>query len=224
MTGTERTLRVEFHCHTIFSRDSLVTPEELLAACRKRGVDRVVVTDHNTIQGALAAQAIDPERVIVGEEILTQQGELLAAYVQEEIPEGLPPVEAIARLREQGALISVSHPYDVTRKGHWKPAELEQIAPLVDAIEVFNARCLLAKYNRQAAAFAAEHNLLGTVGSDAHTRAEYGRAVLLLPEFSDGTSLKDALRDGKQQVRSSGLRVRFGSRYALIKKSIAGEI
>ena len=154
MADPGRTFRVEFHCHTNFSQDSLVTPAQLLAACRKREVDRVVITDHNTIQGALEAQALDPERVIIGEEILTQQGELLAAYVREEIPEGLPALEAISRLREQGALISVSHPFDVTRSGHWQLRELEKIAPLVDAVEVFNARCLLKKFNHQAAAFA----------------------------------------------------------------------
>ena len=105
-------LRVEFHTHTIFSKDSLTRPESFLRACRDKGIDRVVVTDHNTTDGALACQRLDPERVIVGEEIMTQKGELLAAFVTEEIPKGLPAPEAIARLREQGAFISVSHPFD----------------------------------------------------------------------------------------------------------------
>jgi predicted metal-dependent phosphoesterase TrpH len=220
MADVGQTLRVEFHCHTVFSKDSLVTPEQLLAVCRKRGIDRVVVSDHNTIQGALAAKALDPERVIVGEEILTQQGELLAVYVREEIPKGLTAFEAVARLRAQGALISVSHPFDGARG--WQLAELEKIAPLVDAIEVFNARCLLGKYNRLAAAFAQQHGLLGTVGSDAHTLAEYGRAVMLLPAFDNAESLKQALRNGQHEVRSSGLSVRLGSRFAVFKKSVTG--
>ena len=90
---------VEFHCHTLFSKNSLTSPERLVQACRRKGIDRVIVTDHNTIAGARAAQALDPELVIVGEEIMTTHGELLAAFVMEEIPAGLvaaggdPPLE-----------------------------------------------------------------------------------------------------------------------------------
>ena len=60
-------IRLEFHCHTIYSKDSLTTPEKLLAACQRKGIERVVITDHNTIAGALHAQRLDPQRVIVGE-------------------------------------------------------------------------------------------------------------------------------------------------------------
>ena len=77
-------LRVEFHCHTRFSKDSLAKPEALLVTCRKKGIDRLVISDHNTTAGARYAQRLDPERVIVGEEIMTQAGELLAFFVEEE--------------------------------------------------------------------------------------------------------------------------------------------
>ncbi len=112
-------INLEFHCHTCASQDSLTTPEELVAACRRKGIDRVVVTDHNTIAGARSAQALDPELVIVGEEIMTTRGEILAAFVREEVPRGLSPQEAIQRLKDQGAFISVSHPFDSFRSGGW---------------------------------------------------------------------------------------------------------
>ncbi|MGZ9221093.1 MAG: PHP domain-containing protein, partial [Anaerolineales bacterium] len=67
-------LRVEFHCHTIFSKDSLTRPRVLVDTCRRKRIDRVVVTDHNTIAGARVAYALDPELVIVGEEIMTARG------------------------------------------------------------------------------------------------------------------------------------------------------
>src|SRR3972149_191228 len=123
-------LTVEFHCHTNASGDCRVRVEDLLEPCRQRGIDRVVVTDHNTISGALKAKSLDAQRVIVGEEILTQKGELLAAFVQEEVPAWLPPLEAIRRLRQQGAFISVSHPFDSTRSGHWALDALMEIFPL----------------------------------------------------------------------------------------------
>ena len=132
--------RVEFHCHTYASKNSLTPPKKLIAAARKRGVHRLVITDHNSITGAKEAQVLDPELVIIGEEIMTTRGEILAAFVKEEIPAGLPPVEVINRLRNQEAFISVSHPFDTMRSGGWKKSDLLEILPLVDAIEVFNSR------------------------------------------------------------------------------------
>src|SRR5215211_6814434 len=158
------TLLIEFHCHSIFSKDSLTHPAELVKTCRRKGIDRVVITDHNTIAGARVAQAIDPELVIVGEEIMTRRGEILAAFVTEEIPKGLSPQETLRRLKDQGAFISVSHPFDQWRSGHWQEEHLLEILPDVDAIEVYNSRCMLPSFNRKARQFAEWHHLAGTVG------------------------------------------------------------
>lgn len=213
-------LRVEFHCHTVYSKDSLTSPEALLAACRRKGIDRVVITDHNNIQGALAAQKLDPEMVIVGEEIKTEKGELLAAFVTEEVRRDLPPLEAIRRLREQGAFISVSHPFDRLRNGAWALPDLEEIAPLVDAIEVFNARCMQAEFNKLAQQFAQEHGLAGTAGSDAHVAFELGAAHLLLPEFTDAEGLRKALPGAQVVGRLSPWWVHFASMYARWRKTM----
>ena len=213
-------LRVEFHCHTIYSKDSLVTADKLLETCRKKGIDRIVVTDHNTTAGAFHAQNIDTQRVIVGEEILTQKGELLAAFVKEEIPRGLTPLETIDILRDQGAFISVSHPFDQMRRGHWQTPDLLEILPLVDAIEVFNARCMSADYNKQAQNFAQKHEVEGTVGSDAHSAFEIGRAAMILPEFEDADSLKEALPKAQFETTLSSPLVHFTSRYAVWYKML----
>jgi hypothetical protein len=192
----------------------------LVKACRRKGLDRVVVTDHNSIAGARAAQALDPELVIVGEEILTTRGELLAAFVTEEVPPRLSPQETIRRLKEQGAFISVSHPFDLHRGGHWKEEDLLEILPQVDAIEVFNARCWSPEYNRQAQEFAGKHNLAGTVGSDAHAPLELGRAVLMLEPFEGPEELRAVLRRGIPQVRWSSPWVHLISRYAVLLKGL----
>ena len=212
-------LRVEFHCHTVFSKDCLTSPRDLLAACRKKGIDRVIITDHNTIRGALAARELDDQRVIVGEEIMTQAGELLASFVQEEIPPGLSPQETIARLRDQGAFISVAHPFDQLRHGHWDLPDLLEILHHVDAIETFNARCMWPGFNWKAQAFARQHDLAGTVGSDAHITAELGKATLLLPEFENAQGLKQVLHQAKPSLSLSGPWVHFASRYAVFIKS-----
>ncbi|MBW8010877.1 MAG: PHP domain-containing protein [Chloroflexi bacterium] len=211
-------LRVEFHCHTKYSKDSLSDVEDLLAVCEERSIDRLVITDHNTIAGALKAKELDPDRVIVGEEIMTQEGEILAAFVQEEIPEGLLAEEVIKRLREQGAFISVSHPFDKFRSGHWKLPDLTRIAPLVDAIETFNSRCNLPLYNRRARDFAKKHDLLGTAGSDAHASFEVGRATMFIPYFEDAEELRIAIKEAKFEAKLSAPWVHLTSRYAVWRK------
>ncbi len=212
--------QIETHCHTFVSEDSLARPADLVAAARHKGLDRVVITDHNSITGALAAQAIDPQLVIIGEEIMTRQGELLAFFVQEQIPPGLEALQTIEILRQQGAFISVSHPFDVVRGGHWDLPDLEAIVPLIDAVEVFNARCMHPGYNEQAQTFARLHDLPGTAGSDAHALFELGQARLVIPPFRDADELRAVIREAQVQGKLSSPWVHLASRYAVWRKSL----
>jgi predicted metal-dependent phosphoesterase TrpH len=150
---------------------------QLLKTAHQHGLDRLVITDHNSIGGALAAHCLEPDFVIVGEEIQTSYGEILAAFVSEVIPKRLDPFKVIELLRQQGAFISVSHPFDPYRSG-WPLELLEELAPLVDAIEIANARVLHARWNAEARAFAQRFGLPGTAGSDAHDPHEVGRMAL----------------------------------------------
>ena len=213
-------LRVEFHCHTSASEDSLTRPQVLVSTCRRKGIDRVVVTDHNSIEGARAAQVLDPQRVIVGEEIMTTRGEILAAFVKEEIPAGLSPQAAIKELRSQGAFISVSHPFDELRAGGWHEKDLLEILPQVDAIEVYNSRCMYPRFNRRAQAFALEHDVAGTVGSDAHAPFELGRSTLLLESFDNAQGLRAVIRRGIPLLRWSPWWVHLTSRYASLQRKL----
>jgi predicted metal-dependent phosphoesterase TrpH len=211
-------IRVEFHSHTCYSKDSLTSLEDLLIACKNKKIDRIAITDHNTIVGAVLARELDPERVIIGEEIMTTEGELLAFFVQEEVPAGLLSLEAITLLRQQRAFISVSHPFDQWRSGHWDESALMEIVPLVDAIETFNARCIWPGFNTQAQQLAYTHNILGTVGSDAHAAFEIGKATLFLPEFQDADSLRAALHQAQAKIAISAPWVHFVSRFAAQRK------
>ncbi len=213
----ENWLKVEFHCHSNASRDSLSRAEDLVATARQRGIGRLMITDHNTIRGALEARQLDSELVVVGEEILTLDGELLAFYVRDEIPRGLPPEDAIHILRQQGAFISIPHPFDLRRHG-WALEDLRRIAPLVDAIEVFNSRSQLPLFNNQAAQFAASHSMAVTVGSDAHTLDEIGRSNLTLPFFSDADGLRQVIRQGIPETQLSSPFIHFSSFVARLTK------
>jgi len=212
--------KVDFHCHTSYSKDSLTSPKDLVRACHRKGLGRVIITDHNTITGALIAQRLDPELIIVGEEIKTTRGEILAVFVTQEIPRDLSPQETIKRLRDQGSFISVSHPFDI-RSGAWALEDLLEIAPLVDAIEIFNARCMKWGANQEALQFALEHNLPGTAGSDAHAAFELGAAWVELSQFENKDELQEVIRRGKIKGRLSPFWVHFVSRYARMRKKVA---
>jgi predicted metal-dependent phosphoesterase TrpH len=213
-------LNVELHCHTYYSSDSLMLPHQILKACERRGIDRVAITDHNSIAGALETHALDPERVIIGEEILTTEGEILGYFMQEEIPEGLPPLEVVERLKSQGAVVSISHPFDLTRGCHWSMDTLESLFQHIDALEVLNARCWNDQPNRQAAKLAKEAGLHATAGSDAHAPIEVGRAYLEIPTFSDAETFRENLSEACVRGRRSHPSVHLLSRYAVWKKAL----
>ncbi len=194
-------------------------PADIVRTCRRKGIDRLAVTDHNTLRGALEMRDVAPELVIVGEEIMTTQGELLAYFVKEEIPRGLSPVETIKRLRAQNAAISVSHPFDRLRHGAWREADLAAILPLVDAIEVFNSRCIYPEDNDRALAFARQHAKLGTVGSDAHWHTEFGCAVLRMPQApATGAEFVAGLANAESATRLSSPLIHFTSTFARLWK------
>ena len=214
--------KIELHCHSAASKDSLVKVRKLIDVARNRGIDRLAITDHNTIEGALVAKKIDPELIIIGEEILTTKGELLAFFIQEAIPKGLEPLEAIKILREQNAFISVSHPYDRLRHG-WELEDLKEITPHIDAIEIFNARSFTSSINENAKKYAKEHNLLGTVGSDSHTLKEIGTATQLVSMFSDRDTFKQAMKTSERIEAYSSPSVRISSTYAKLMKKFFGK-
>ncbi len=211
---TNNTWKVELHSHTQYSKDCLIKLEDVIRTCQARGIDRIAITDHNTAEGALALAKMAPDLVIVGEEIMTTQGEILAYFIRETVPPGLTPGETIQRLRDQGAVISVPHPYDRVRKGAWREDELQQIVDSVDAIEIFNSRCIFPEDNAKALAFAQANNKPATVGSDGHITFEYGHATLRIQPFEGPGDFFIALKTATPETRSSPLWVHFFSSYA----------
>ncbi len=208
------TWNVELHSHTLYSMDSRTRLESVIRVCQRRGIDRIAITDHNTAEGALALAKLAPDLIIPGEEILTTKGELLAYFIRETIPPLLTPAETIRRLREQGAVISVSHPFDRLRKGAWEEPDLLEIVDQVDALEIFNSRCIFGADNFKALAFAQTHGKPGTVGSDAHIPYELGRATLRMQPFEGAGDFHAALRSAAPVTRLSPAWVHAASKFA----------
>ena len=157
---------IDLHCHTSASFDSLADPAAVVRAAASRGLTHLAVTDHDRIDAALRARDAAPDglTVIVGEEVKTADGDLIAVFIEKVVPPGLSAVETIAAVREQGGLVGVPHPFDRIRGyGRKSGADLADIADQVDWIEAYNARVIGGSANEKAAAFAREHGLPGAV-------------------------------------------------------------
>ena len=211
--------KVDFHVHTCYSGDSLTSLEEVIETCRKRGLDKVAITDHNTMAGAWALLEMAPDLVIVGEEIKTDVGEIIAYFLEEEVPEGLPLQEAIARVREQGGVVGVPHPLDRLRREAMGLTHLLSVIEQVDALEAFNARTTFPADNRRALELAREWGLLATAGSDAHIAWEIGHAYVEMPAFNGKDEFLRSLAQGQIVGRLTTPLIHFASTWAkLIKK------
>ncbi len=180
-------IKADLHTHTRFSPDSATPPEKLVARCIRRGLDCIAVTDHNTVKGAMAVKEMSPFTVIVGEEIKTTGGDIIGLFLQEVVPPGLSPQAAAEHVKAQGGLVSIPHPFDRFRGSALRSEALEEVLPLADIVEGFNARNALGSADRRAMALANEHKLAICAVSDAHAAFEVGRTYVLMPEF-DGTA------------------------------------
>ena len=190
-------VRVDFHSHTMWSGDSTTTPEEIVEAVEHTGLDVVCITDHNAIQGAVRLVDQLPCRVIVGEELRTFAGEIIGLFLTERIPQGIPPVEAAQRIRDQGGLVYIPHPFDPLRNNLREDVLRDLVeAGLVDGIEVVNAKTSLQSLNERAVDFAKEFDLAGGAGSDAHIAEALGAAYLEMPDFTDPESFLAAMAHG----------------------------
>lgn len=215
-------LRMDMHLHTHRSFDCLSDPAAILETARARGIDRLVVTDHDEIAGALELREMDPQRVLVGEEVKTREGfDLIGMLLTELIPSGTPARETCEMIRAQGGVVYVPHPFDAARSGAGR--HLPELADLVDVVEVHNARCWLPAFNQRALEWATRHGKLAGAGSDAHTLGELGRGMVELPPFeATREGLLAALADSVVTVRTrSSPLVRASSTYAKLRKRFA---
>jgi predicted metal-dependent phosphoesterase TrpH len=182
---------VDLHCHTSASFDSLASPESVAKAAATRGLTHLAITDHDRIEGALRARdASHPDlTIIIGEEIKTADGDLIALFLEHAIAPGQPARDTIDEVRAQGGLVGIPHPFDRFRGSMLKDPRLEAMAPLVDWVESHNARVVGGSGNEQAAAFALEMGLPGIAVSDAHSVVEVGVAYTVLdgnPSTAEG--------------------------------------
>ena len=195
-------------------------------------MDAVAVCDHGTIRGAIEVRRAAEKAgvallVIVAAEILTGEGEIQGLFLTEEVAGGLTPEETIERIRAQGGLVCIPHPFDRYRTSALDRDALERVADRIDAVEALNARNLRAADDRAAARWAQARGIPVLAGSDAHLPSELGRVRTWMPAFTDAESFRVALPGARVEGRRSSPLVHvptvLGKRTARIRRRLNGE-
>lgn len=204
MEDTIQFIKADFHVHTSFSRRVKATPEEMLLAAKMKGLNRIAVTDHNTINGALRLAEKDPDFIIVGEEITwAAPGEIIGLFLKEAVPEGRSAEYTLDALSEQNALIFIPHPF---APFHFfcPPGRILEIKDRIDAVEIRNGRNFQL-LNFFASVFTRAAKIRGICGSDAHIPDDVGKAGMFLPPFSDADGLRNSLLQAKPYGRGQSI-------------------
>jgi predicted metal-dependent phosphoesterase TrpH len=189
-------LKADLHVHTCYSADCGTPLDKIVARCLQIGINCIAIADHNSIAGALKLKEIAPFNVIVAEEIMTPIGELMGLFLTQEIPRGLSAQETITRIKSQGGLVNIPHPFGHSFRENKKLLS-QEILSQVDLIEVFNSRIPFPSSFPKASKLASEYGLPASAGSDAHTIREIGRAHVEMPEFNGPEDFLDCLTRGK---------------------------
>ena len=200
------------HVHTSCSSDSLILFDDLLNTCDYHGIDCVAVTDHDKIECALKLHEIAPSRIIVGEEIHTTSGEIIGLFLKKYIPPRLSPSETVDRIKEQGGLVYIPHPFDKLRGSVIKRHALEEILPKVDIIEAYNSRNALTWSNHRASELISKKGILAGVGSDAHSRFEVGKAYVLMEPFTSAEDFLTKLAYAEYRTQKTPVMFNFGNK------------
>ena len=196
-------LTVELHSHSALSHDGRDPVDLLLEQAAAVGLDALAVTDHDEIDASIEAaqKAADHGLIgIVGMEVSSAAGHILAFGIEDLIPPGLPYDETLERIHEQGGIAVIPHPFQKSRHGVAPHITEDQLAS-ADAIEVYNSRLFTGRSNRQAERFAIERGLPMTAGSDAHISELVGQAITEVgADDRTPEAILEAIRHGRTSV------------------------
>jgi len=191
-------LRVDLHLHSHYSHDGRSSLEELVDRARECGLDRLALTDHNVVEGALALAQLAPELTIVGEEAKTLEGEVIGLFISDLVPSYRTPEEAMDFIHDMGGLTYIPHPLDRNR-AHFRPERIAELASRIDILETYNPWCD-AKANQAAAQLAHELGTVTATGSDSHAASELGRSWMEMEEYEGAQEFLDKLRYARHVV------------------------
>ena len=205
MATDERLGRADLHIHSLASDGTSGVTEILDHVERHTGLDVIAITDHERIDAALAARAMAQARrlrveVVVGEEVTTRGGHLLALFIERPIQPLRSLRATIAEVHAQGGLAIPAHPLvpvPLCASAGLLRRLLADPDPRVrpDALEVFNPTTAGRPWHPRVVRFAQEHGLAGVGNSDAHAARHIGQGYTTFPGRS-ATDLRRAIEEG----------------------------
>ncbi len=213
-------LKADLHVHTCCSIDCFTPLERIVERCLDLEISCVAIADHNIIEGALKLSEMAPFKVIVAEEVQTTAGEIMGLFLSERVPPGLSPEETIARIKDQGGLVAIPHPFGRSLLGNTNKLTSPHIMSQVDIVEAYNSRTTFTRSIARAQQLAIEHGKAASAGSDAHTASEIGRAYVEMDEFDGPERFLASLARGTIIGRKSGYTAHFASTWARIRKRV----
>jgi predicted metal-dependent phosphoesterase TrpH len=188
---TERLGRADLHIHTLASDGTSSVAEILDHVERQTDLDVIAITDHERIDAALAARDMARAmgtrfEVVVGEEVTTRGGHLLALFIEEPIRPYRSLRETIATIHEVGGLAIPAHPlvpYPLCAQGFVLRRLIadpdQRVRP--DGLETFNPTTLGRPWHGRVVRFAADHGLATIGDSDAHAASQIGQGWSTFP-------------------------------------------
>ncbi|PID32081.1 hypothetical protein CR970_02485 [Candidatus Saccharibacteria bacterium] len=199
-------LKLDLHTHSVDSPDGGISRAQYQKLLHNGTLDVIAVTDHNTIRFAQLLQREFGNRIIVGEEVTTTGGDLVGLFLEKAIPKGLAPLEAAQRIKDQGGIVYIPHPFESVRSG-LQANDLETIVDLVDIVEIYNGRALFQNKSKQALLWARLHGKAGASSSDAHGVRGAGRAYTVVGKQPTAHNIVQLLQRpefalGKPTIRS----------------------
>ena len=196
--------KLDLHTHSIISHDGGISPRQYAQLLARDQFFYVAVTDHNEIALAQELHRQLGERIIVGEEIMTTEGEIIGLFLQDRIAPGLSAPETAQRIHAQGGLTYIPHPLERTRRG-LSQSSLEKIAADIDIVEVFNARSREPQLRAAVLAWTKDRSIAAAASSDAHCALGLG-ARTYVPSQPARENLTAQLSAGRrEEIRASAL-------------------
>jgi predicted metal-dependent phosphoesterase TrpH len=194
-------LRVDLHLHSDHSHDGKSSLQQLIDRARECGLDRLALTDHNNVDGALELKRIAPELAIAGEEAKTLEGEVIGLFITGRVPPFLAPEQAMDLIHGMGGLVYIPHPLD-RHRSHFSAHRLVALADRIDVIETYNPWCD-GPTNQAAARLAEDLGKVTATGSDAHSAEELGRSWMEMDEYDGVDDFLEKLRHARHVVTAS---------------------
>lgn len=197
--------KVDLHSHSVLSPDGSLTEVDYGSAIESGMLDFIAITDHNEISFALSLQTKLGNRICIGEEIMTIEGEIIGLFLQKRIAPGLSPENTIKEIQAQKGLVYIPHPFERVRRGV-SIEVLNRIANNVDIVEVRNGRAYFDNRSKAAEIWADKHHLAVAASSDAHGRIGWGNTYSLVDEPPSRDNLVRILSKGTLSGKRVGLR------------------